>query len=301
MSVHDFWTPFAAEPFLNALVIGITLGAIWLLAALGLTIIYGTMGVINMAHGEFIMVGAYLTFVMQSSGQIPWLACLPLAFIGTAILGWIIERLLIRYLYQRPLDTLLATWGVSLILIQGVRLIFGGEPQYVAVQPHGLTEVMDIAFIHVPWLRILILAVTIGLALLTWAILYKTVYGIRVRAVMQNKEMAASFGINAQQVYGMTFAYGAGLAGVAGAMFGGLKTVFPDMGLGYIVEAFLVVVTGGGNLLGSVVSGAALGELNSVFSYFTNTTFARFVLFVLIVIFLRFYPQGLFPEAKARR
>lgn len=301
MSVHDFWTPFAAEPFINALVIGITLGAIWLLAALGLTIIYGTMGVINMAHGEFIMVGAYLTFVMQSSGQIPWLVCLPLAFIGTAILGWIIERLLIRYLYQRPLDTLLATWGVSLILIQGVRLIFGGEPQYVAVQPHGLTEVMDIAFIHVPWLRILILGVTIGLALLTWAILYKTVYGIRVRAVMQNKEMAASFGINAQQVYGMTFAYGAGLAGVAGAMFGGLKTVFPDMGLGYIVEAFLVVVTGGGNLLGSVVSGAALGELNSVFSYFTNTTFARFVLFVLIVIFLRFYPQGLFPEAKARR
>jgi len=113
--------------------------------------------------------------------------------------------------------------------------------------------------------------------------------------------MAASFGINAQNVYGMTFAYGAGLAGVAGAMFGGLKTVFPDMGLGYIVEAFLVVVTGGGHLFGSIYSSAILGELNSVFSYFTNTTFARFVLFVLIVVFLRFFPQGLFPEAKARR
>lgn len=301
MSVNDFWTPFAAEPFINALFIGITLGAIWLLAALGLTIIYGTMGVINMAHGEFIMVGAYLTFVMQTDGNIPWLVCLPLSFIGTAILGWVVERLLIRYLYHRPLDTLLATWGVSLVLVQGVRLIFGGEPQYVKVAPHGLTEVMDIGFVHIPWLRILILAVTIGLAMLTWAILYKTIYGIRVRAVMQNKEMAASFGINAQQVYGMTFAYGAGLAGVAGAMFGGLKTVFPDMGLGYIVEAFLVVVTGGGHLFGSIYSGAILGELNSVFSYFTNSTFARFVLFVLIVVFLRFYPQGLFPEAKARR
>jgi urea transport system permease protein len=301
MSVQDFWTPFAAEPFINALFIGLTLGAIWLLAALGLTIIYGTMGVINMAHGEFIMVGAYLTFVMQSSAGIPWLLCLPLAFIGTAILGWIVERLLIRYLYMRPLDTLLATWGVSLILVQGVRLIFGGEPKYIEVAPHGLTEVMDIEFIHIPWLRIFVLCVTLGLALLTWAILYKTTYGIRVRAVMQNKEMAASFGINAKQIYGATFAYGAGLAGVAGAMFGGMKTVFPDMGLGYIVEAFLVVVTGGGNLLGSVVSGAALGELNSIFSYFTNTTFARTVLFILIVVFLRFWPQGLFPEAKARR
>ena len=301
MSVNDFWTPFSAGPFFNALFLGFTLGAIWLLAALGLTIIYGTMGVINMAHGEFIMVGAYFTFLMQTEAGIPWLACLPLSFIGVAIIGWIVERLLIRYLYARPLDTLLATWGVSLVLVQGVRLIFGGEPQYVAVQPHALTESAEIAFIHIPWLRIFILGATLALAAGTWAILYKTIYGIRVRAVMQNKEMAAAFGINAQQVYGMTFAYGAGLAGVAGAMFGGLKTVFPDMGLGYIVEAFLVVVTGGGHLFGSIYSSAILGELNSVFSYFTNSTFSRFVLFVLIVVFLRFYPQGLFPEAKARR
>lgn len=301
MSVHDFWTPFSAGPFFNALIVGITLGAIWLLAALGLTIIYGTMGVINMAHGEFIMVGAYFTFMMQSMAGIPWLLCLPLAFIGVAILGWIVERLLIRYLYARPLDTLLATWGVSLVLVQGVRLIFGGEPQYVEVQPHALTGVASLDFINIPWLRIFILGATIALAVATWAMLYRTVYGIRVRAVMQNKEMAASFGINAQQVYGMTFAYGAGLAGIAGAMLSGLKTVFPDMGLGYIVEAFLVVVTGGGHLFGSIYSSAILGELNAVFSYFTNTTFSRFVLFVLIVVFLRFFPQGLFPEAKARR
>jgi urea transport system permease protein len=301
MSVNDFWTPFSLEPFISSLFIGLSLGSIWLVAALGLTIIYGTMGVINMAHGEFIMVGAYLTFVMQHYIGIPWLLCLPLSFVGVAILGWIIERLLIQYLYQRPLDTLLATWGVSLVLVQGVRLIFGGEPQYVDVQPANLKEVMDLGFLHIPWLRIFIFLVTIGLALLTWGLLYKTTYGIRVRAVMQEKEMAASFGINAKQVYGVTFAYGAGLAGVAGAMFAGLKTIFPDMGVGYIVEAFLVVVTGGGNLWGSVWTGGILGELNSIFSYFTNTTFARFVLFVLIVVFLRFRPQGLFPEAMQRR
>jgi urea transport system permease protein len=301
MSVDDFWTPFALEPFINALFIGLSLGSIWLVAALGLTIIYGTMGVINMAHGEFLMLGAYATFVLQAHLGVPWLLCLPLSFIVVGFIGWVIERGLIQYLYHRPLDTLLATWGVSLVLVQGVRLIFGGDPKYVTVQPHGLTEVLDIGFVHIPWLRIFIFFATIAIAVGTWALLQATTYGIRVRAVMQNKEMAASFGINAKQIYGVTFAFGAGLAGVAGAMFGGLKTIFPDMGLGYIVEAFLVVVTGGGNLLGSVVSGGVLGELNSIFSYFTNTTFARFVLFVLIVVFLRFRPQGLFPEAMQRR
>jgi urea transport system permease protein len=301
MSVHDFWTPFAFEPFINALVIGLSLGSIWLVAALGLTVIYGTMGVINMAHGEFLMIGGYATYVFQAYLGVPWLLCLPLSFIVVAGVGWVVERLLIRHLYHRPLDTLLATWGVSLVLIQCIRLIFGGEPKYVTVQSHGLDEVMDLDFIHIPWLRIFIFVATIALSILTWALLYKTKYGIRVRAVMQDKEMAASVGINSSQIYGVTFAYGAGLAGIAGAMFAGLKTIFPDMGLGYIVEAFLVVVTGGGNLLGTVVSGGIMGELNSVFSYFTNSTFARFVLFVLIVIFLRFRPQGLFPDAAQRR
>lgn len=300
MSVHDFWTPFSLEPFLNALLIGLSIASIWLVAALGLTIIYGTMGVINMAHGEFIMLGAYSTWVMQYFIGIPWLLCLPLSFIIVGFIGWLVERGLIRHLYERPLDTLLATWGVSLVLIQSIRLIFGGEPQYID-PPSWLKTVMVIDFIHIPWMRIFIFFLALALVAMTIAILYKTNLGIQIRAVMQNKEMAASFGINSKRVYGLTFAYGAGLAGISGAMFSGLKTIFPDMGLGYVVEAFLVVVTGGGEVFGSVATAGIMGQMLSVFSYFTNETFGHFVLFVLIVIFLRFRPQGIFTPSMARR
>ena len=300
MSVNDFWTPFELYPFLNALFIGLSLASIWLVAALGLTIIYGTMGVINMAHGEFIMLGAFSTYVFQSHLGLPFILCIPLAFVVVGAFGWIIERLLIRSLYKRPLDTLLATWGLSLILIQVVRLIFGTAPLYVAV-PSWLDFQLDLAILHLSGLRLFIMIVAIGLVALTWYLMYRTTWGIQVRAVMQDKEMAASFGINTDRVYSLTFAFGAGLAGAAGAMFGALKTLFPDMGSGYIVEAFLVVVVGGIQLAGSVLSALILGQLNSIFSYFTNDTFARFVLFSLIVIFLRFRPQGLLTEGMKRR
>ncbi len=300
MSVNDFWTPFELYSFLNALFIGLSLASIWLVAALGLTIIYGTMGVINMAHGEFIMLGAFSTYVFQSHLGLPFILCIPLAFVVVGIFGWIIERLLIRSLYKRPLDTLLATWGLSLILIQVVRLIFGTAPLYVAV-PSWLDFQLDLAILHLSGLRLFIMIVAVGLVALTWYLMYRTTWGIQVRAVMQDKEMAASFGINTDRVYSFTFAFGAGLAGAAGAMFGALKTLFPDMGSGYIVEAFLVVVVGGIQLAGSVLSALILGQLNSVFSYFTNDTFARFVLFSLIVIFLRFRPQGLLTEGMKRR
>ena len=300
MSVNDFWTPFELYPFLNALFIGLSLASIWLLAAIGLTIIYGTMGVINMAHGEFIMLGAYTTYVLQSHLSIPFIICLPLAFIIVGFFGWIMERLIIRRLYNRPLDTLLATWGLSLILIQVVRLVFGTSPQYVSV-PGWVNFQVSIGFLHLSGLRLFIMLVAIGLMIATWYLLYRTTWGIRVRAVMQDPEMASSFGIDSDRIYGMTFAYGAGLAGIAGGLFGGLKTLFPDMGSGYIVEAFLVVVVGGIQLMGSVLSSLLLGELASIFSYFTNDTFARFVLFTLIVIFLRFRPQGLLSEALKRR
>ena len=300
MSVNDFWTPFELYPFLNALFIGLSLASIWLVAALGLTIIYGTMGVINMAHGEFIMLGAFSTYVFQSHLGLPFILCIPLAFVVVGAFGWIIERLLIRSLYKRPLDTLLATWGLSLILIQVVRLIFGTAPLYVAV-PSWLDFQLDLAILHLSGLRLFIMIVAIGLVALTWYLMYRTTWGIQVRAVMQDKEIAASFGINTDRVYSLTFAFGAGLAGAAGAMFGALKTLFPDMGSGYIVEAFLVVVVGGIQLAGSVLSALILGQLNSIFSYFTNDTFARFVLFSLIVIFLRFRPQGLLTEGMKRR
>jgi urea transport system permease protein len=300
MSVNDFWTTFELYSFLNALFIGLSVASIWLVAALGLTIIYGTMGVINMAHGEFIMLGAFSTYVLQTQLGIPFLICIPLAFVVVGLFGWVIERLLIRSLYNRPLDTLLATWGLSLILIQVVRLTFGTAPLYVAV-PSWLDFQVDLAILHLSGLRLFIMVVAVLLVVLTWYLMYRTTWGIRVRAVMQDKEMAASFGINTDRVYSITFAYGAGLAGAAGAMFGALKTLFPDMGSGYIVEAFLVVVVGGIQLAGSVLSALILGQLNSIFSYFTNDTFARFVLFSLIVIFLRFRPQGLLTEGLKRR
>jgi len=279
---------------------GLILFSVFVLMALGLAIIFGQLGVINMAHGEFIMLGAYSAWVMQNFVGIPWLLCLPLSFFIVAFIGWLIERGLIRHLYDRPLDTLLATWGVSLVLIQSVRLIFGGEPQYIDA-PSWLKTVMVIDFIHIPWMRIFIFGLALGLVVMTFVIMFKTNIGIQVRAVMQNKEMGAAFGINSERVYGLTFAYGAGLAGIAGAMFTGLKTIFPDMGQGYVVEAFLVVVTGGGDIMGSVATAGIMGELASIFSYFTNDTFGHFVLFVLIVIFLRFRPQGIFSPSMARR
>lgn len=285
---------------LNALILGVSIASIWLIAALGLTIIYGTAGVINMAHGELIMLGAYSCYMLQSYFGLPYLLCVPASCVIVAAVGLIIERGLIRYLYNRPLDTLLATYGVSLILMQGVRLIFGSDPKYVAV-PDLLSTTVSFGFGSISTFRIVILAVTALCVFGIWLLFYKTRFGVQVRAVTQNKEMAASFGINSDRVYMLTFALGAGLAGLAGALFGVLAIVLPTMGASYVVQAFLMVVVGGGSLAGSVAASAVTGELQSVFAYFTNDTFSRFVIFVLIVAFLRFRPQGLFAQAGARR
>ncbi|MDQ0390914.1 urea ABC transporter permease subunit UrtB [Labrys monachus] len=282
---------------LNALILGVSIASIWLIAALGLTIIYGTAGVINMAHGELIMLGAYSSYMLQFYLGLPYLLCLPASFV---IVGLVLERCLIRYLYNRPLDTLLATYGVSLVLMQGVRLLFGSDPKYLAVPEIFQSNVM-LGSVSISVFRVVVLLVTTLLVLALWLLFYKTRFGVQVRAVMQNKEMAASFGINSGRIYMMTFALGAGLAGVAGALFGVLAIVLPTMGASYVVQAFLMVVVGGGSLAGSVVASGATGELQSVFAFFTNDTLARFIIFVLIVVFLRFRPQGLFAQAGARR
>ncbi len=301
MSVNHFWTAFAFEPFMNALLIGLSVASVWLIAALGLAIVYGTMGVINMAHGEFVMLGAYSAFVLETVVGVPFLLCVPAAFVIVGLIGAAIERGLVRHLYKRPLDTLLATWGLSLVLIQGVRLILGPEPKNLQ-SPAWLNASLRVWVFELSWFRVFIFGVTIAAFVLTWWLLHRTRLGLMVRAVMQNKEMAAVHGIDAGKVFTLTFAYGAGLAGLAGSMFGAIKNVFPDMGSGYIVEAFLVVVVGGvGSLLGSLFSSIGLGEIYSVFAYFTNGTFAKFWLFLLVVIFLRFRPQGLFADAMARR
>ncbi|GJE70425.1 urea ABC transporter permease subunit UrtB [Methylorubrum podarium] len=293
-------TSLDIAPFANALVLGLSIASIWLIAAIGLTIIYGTVGVINMAHGEFIMLGAYTSYALQSSLGLPFLLCLPASFAVVALIGLVIERGLIRYLYNRPLDTLLATWGVSLVLMQGVRLIFGSDPKYIAV-PEIFQSNVEVGFASLSVFRLVVLAITALIVAATAWLFYRTRFGMQVRAVMQNKEMAASFGINADRVYMTTFALGAGLAGVAGSLFGVLAIVLPTMGTAYVVQAFLVVVVGGGTLMGSVAAAGLTGELQSVFAFVTNDTFARFLLYVLIVVFLRFRPRGLFAVAKGRR
>ncbi|MCJ2131512.1 urea ABC transporter permease subunit UrtB [Methylobacterium sp. E-045] len=284
----------------NALILGLSIASIWLIAAIGLTIIYGTVGVINMAHGEFIMLGAYTSYMLQSVFGLPFLLCIPASFIVVAAIGVVIERGLIRYLYNRPLDTLLATWGVSLVLMQGVRILFGSDPKYVAV-PEIFQSNVEFGFVNLSVLRIFIFGVTATVVAGTVYLFYRTRFGMQVRAVMQNKEMAASFGIDADRVYMTTFAIGAGLAGMAGCLFGVLAIVLPTMGTSYVVQAFLVVVVGGGTLVGSVAASGLTGELQSIFAMVSNDTFARFLLYVLIVVFLRFRPRGLFAVAKARR
>jgi urea transport system permease protein len=293
-------TSLDIAPFANALVLGASIASIWLIAAIGLTIIYGTVGVINMAHGEFIMLGAYTSYALQSFLGLPFLLCLPASFAVVALIGLAIERGLIRYLYNRPLDTLLATWGVSLVLMQGVRLIFGSDPKYIAV-PEIFQSNVEVGFASLSVFRLVVIGITALVVAATAWLFYRTRFGMQVRAVMQNKEMAASFGINADRVYMTTFAIGAGLAGLAGSLFGVLAIVLPTMGTAYVVQAFLVVVVGGGTLLGSVAAAGLTGELQSVFAFLTNDTFARFLLYVLIVVFLRFRPRGLFAVAKARR
>lgn len=285
---------------MNALVLGVSIGSIFLVAALGLTIIYGTVGVINMAHGEMIMLGAYSTYILQTFFGFNYVACIPLSFLLVGVIGYLIEKSLIQYLYDRPLDTLLATWGVSLVLMQGVRLTFGSDPKYVEL-PEFLSTSLDFGPFSLAALRVFTIASAAILVAMIWYLFYRTNFGIKVRAVTQNKEMAASFGINSARVYSTTFAIGAGLAGVAGSLLAGFNIVVPTMGMGYVVESFLMVVTGGGALLGTIIASAATGQVQAYFALIFNDTFAQFLVFVLIVIFLRFRPQGLITTGGNRR
>ncbi|MBR0961966.1 urea ABC transporter permease subunit UrtB [Bradyrhizobium japonicum] len=291
---------------LEVLFIGLSLGSILLLVALGLAITYGAMGVINMAHGEMVMVGAYVTVL---SGL--WLGtnifvAIPLAFIVTALLGLLIERIVVRKLYGRLLDTLLATWGVAILIQQAVRLEFGLSFFGIHIQGLGpglqnvdvpgiLQGTLHIAGADINRYRTFIILVTAVLALATWFLLYRTVAGTQVRAIIRNPKMAAACGIDVDRVNALTFAFGSGLAGVAGVMMSGFKTVFPDMGTPMVVDGFMVVVMGGvGSLLGSVLSAGILGEINGVVAAGTNDILARAVVFGVVIAIIILKPKGLF-------
>jgi urea transport system permease protein len=291
---------------LDVIFIGLSLGSILLLVALGLAITYGAMGVINMAHGELVMVGAYTTVMSMTWLQFGFLASLPLAFAVTALLGFAIERIVVRRLYGRLLDTLLATWGVAILIQQAVRLEFGLSFLGIHIQglgpglqnvtvPAWMTGAVPVFGDEVNIYRLFIIVVTAALTVVTWVLMYRTDIGIQIRAIMRNPRMASACGIDVQRVNALTFAYGSGLAGVAGVMMSGFKTVFPDMGTSMVVDGFMVVVMGGvGSLLGSVLSAGLLGQVNGEVAAVTNDILARAVVFGLVILVIIVKPSGLF-------
>jgi urea transport system permease protein len=283
---------------LNQSFTGISIGAVLLLIALGLTLTFGQMGVINMAHGEFIMAGAYTTYVLQksiSSAGVSLLVALPVAFLVAGAMGVLLEWLLIRRLYTRPLDTLLVTWGVSLMLQQLARDIFGA-PNVQTRAPDLLTGNISLGGgITLANSRLFILGLALLSVLALTLILKLTPLGRRIRAVVQNRDLAEVSGIATERVDRTTFFIGSGLAGVAGVALTLVGPIGPTMGTNYIVDAFLVVVVGGiGQLKGSVITAFALGVLQSVLEYSTTVSVAKVMVLVAIVAFLQWRPQGLY-------
>ncbi|MEE9345083.1 MAG: urea ABC transporter permease subunit UrtB [Methylococcales bacterium] len=280
---------------------GLSLGAVLVLAAIGLAITFGVMGVINMAHGELMMIGAYTTYVMQQlmPNQIGWslILSIPAAFLVSALVGVVIERGIIRFLYGRPLETLLATFGVSLFLQQTVRSIFSPLNRSVSTPDwmSGSLQIND--FLSFTLNRFYIL----GFCLLVFAVLLlilkRTRLGLEVRAVTQNRNMAKAMGIPTGRVDAMTFGLGSGIAGVAGVALSQITNVGPNLGQSYIVDCFMVVVFGGvGNLWGTLVGGFSLGIANKVLEPFTGAVLAKILMLVFIILFIQKRPRGLFPQ-----
>lgn len=278
----------------SQLLTGLSISSILMLVALGLAIIYGVTGVINLAHGEFVMLGAYCVWLLQTQMGLGLIASLIPVFIILCLYGWIIEAVVIRHLYDRPLDTILATWGIGVMTQQAVRLIAGGELRYVEMPP-SLSSSVNILGATESAYRLFVLFIALGLFVATWYIYRKTTFGLKLRAITQNRAVASSFGVNSGRIYRMTFAYGAGVAGLAGALISPLKSVSPEIGTTYVVDAFMVVVLGGvQSLFGTMASSVILGELSGFLAFFSNDTVAKAVVLIAIVILIRFRPQGLF-------
>lgn len=285
------------QALFSQLVAGLSLGSVLLLAALGLALTFGQMGVINMAHGEFMMAGAYTAFVAQgliADAGTSLLLAIPLGFLVGGVMGVVLEATLIRRMYHRPLDTLLVTWGVSLILQQAARDIFGA-PNVDVRAPNWLSGSVNIVVTHVPAARLFILvlavAAVVGLSLL----LKMTALGRRIRGVVQNRDLAETVGISTRSTDRLTFFIGSGLAGIAGVALTLLGSTGPTLGTSYIVDAFLVVVAGGiGQIKGAVIAAFGLGLLQATFEYSTTASVAKVMVFVVVVVFLQIRPQGIF-------
>jgi urea transport system permease protein len=282
---------------------GISLGSILLLAALGLAITYGLMGVINMAHGELIMIGAYATYMVQGlfrsylPGVFDWylIAAIPIAFMASALVGAALERSVIRFLYGRPLETLLATWGISLMLMQLVRSIFGA--QNVGVEnPSWMSGGLSVLpNLSLPYNRIFIVLFAVLVLVGVWMLISKTRLGLFVRGVTQNRPIASCMGVNTARIDTYAFSLGSGIAGLAGCALSQIGNVGPDLGQSYIVDSFMVVVLGGvGQLAGTVYAAMGLGILNKFLEGWAGAVLAKIAILVFIIIFIQKRPQGIF-------
>ena len=282
---------------------GISLASILLLAALGLAITFGLMGIINMAHGELLMIGAYSTYLVQSvfrnylPAALEWyvIAALPVAFVVSGGIGMALERSVIRWLYGRPLETLLATWGISLILQQAVRSVFGAQNVEVSNPQWMSGGITVLGGVVLAWNRIAIVVFAALVVLLVWVLLNRTRLGLFVRAVTQNRRMADCVGVPTGRVDMLTFGLGSGIAGLGGVALSQLGNVGPDLGQNYIVDSFMVVVLGGvGQLAGTIIAALGLGEVNKFLEPVAGPVLAKIMILVVIVLFIQKRPQGLF-------
>jgi urea transport system permease protein len=306
LAIREVEAHWQVVNFFGNLFRGLSAGSVLLLIALGLAITFGLMGVINMAHGELMVVGAYATFVTQNifvsvfgAGSAAFnayfLAALPVAFLSAALVGLVIERGVIQFLYKRPLESLLATWGVSLALQQTFRLVFG--PANVQINApswlQGGATVYDVAFAYN---RLFVIGFAALVVLGVWLVLNRTPLGLLVRAVMQNRQMASCIGVRTTRVNMMTFAFGSGLAGLAGACLSQLGNVGPSMGQLHIIDAFMVVVSGGvGNVLGSVIAALGIGTVDQLLQPVLGAVMGKILVLFAIILFLQWRPGGLFP------
>jgi urea transport system permease protein len=285
------------------LIYGLSLGSVLLLAALGLAVTFGLMGVINMAHGEMLMLGAYSSYVAQRCFEryapeaIDYylIAALPLAFVTCMLVGMLLERSVIRFLYGRPLETLLATWGISLILIQAVRLIFGAQNVTVA-NPSWLSGGLDLMpGVVIPYTRLATIVFVGVVVALLWYVLNRTTLGLQVRAITQNRRMARCVGIRAARVDTLTFGLGSAIAGLGGVALSQIGNVGPELGQNYIVDSFMVVVVGGvGNLFGTLYAALGLGAVNKLLEPISGAVLGKILVLGFIILFIQRRPQGLF-------
>ncbi len=303
LSLRAIESRLATGELIGRVFSGVSLGSILVLAALGLAITYGLMGVINMAHGELIMIGAYATYVVQNlfrsyapgAFDAYLIAAIPVAFAASATVGMVLERSVIRFLYGRPLETLLATWGISLILIQATRTLFGAQNVQVENPDWMSGGISLMPNLVLPWNRIAIIAFTAAIVASIALLLTRTRLGLFVRGVTQNRPMASALGVPTGRVDTYAFGFGSGIAGLAGCALSQIGNVGPDLGQSYIVDSFMVVVLGGvGQLAGTVYAGLGLGIANKFLEAWSGAVLAKIALLVFIIVFIQKRPQGLF-------